>query len=87
MRKFASVLLASRGQPDSYSRLLIEAGRRVIKCVGGRKLALEALATGARAPIKDSDRQRRRLNTLAALSTRSRSIHNPCLQLKLRRAF
>lgn len=70
MRKFASVLLHRVG----WLRLLMEAGRRVIKRVGGRKLALEALATGARAAIKDALRQRRRSNTLPTLSTLSRSI-------------
>lgn len=47
-----NVMLPSLSSANGHSRLLIEAGRRVIKCVGGRKLALEAIATGARASIK-----------------------------------
>lgn len=44
-----NAVLASFRLANSHLRLLIDAGRRVIKSVGARKLALEAIATGAHA--------------------------------------
>lgn len=66
-----NAVLASFRLANSHLRLLIDAGRRVIKSVGARKLALEAIATGAHADQRNRRKRHRSANNQPppALST------------------